>query len=202
MSDAQGRTPKVPTVVDHLLAASWLCTGGVHMERWGQAHTEVLHGQVPVIGAFHVQQHWIPVVLLPIGTCLHAHIWDAISHDDIATLLTRLGASMGFTETVVQQDKRLFFSTELCGALAITFVWHLLLGIMLPTCAEETLCIHQKLKAQTLEKFQTAQITMRPGFWGRGNVEETSEDEGTGPSHPLVGEHPAEIPGSWLSICG
>lgn len=93
---------------------------------------------------------------------------------------------MGVDEVLMKCLDRLFFLSDLCGALAISFVHHALFRSQLPTCREEASYVHEKLRHKFHEAIAAAQIAMRPWKWGSGDVEE-SESEAEFTTLPEIG---------------
>jgi len=117
----------------------------------------------------------------PVGDVLHVFSWDEITHGDIGfpSVLQTLGSSLGFKQVLINQQKRMFFSTSLCGALAIeaiAYLRHSLVNCMLPSNAEDAMNFHAKFRSMFVHALQNAQITVRPWVWGHGiDDEQTTE---------------------------
>eukprot|EP00435_Cladocopium_sp_Y103_P042710 s112_g11.t2 len=63
----------------------------------------------------------------------------------------------------------MFFTTECCGAAALSFLHHALLHVMLPTSADEVQYVHDKFRKIYVESVLTCQIASRPWVWGKGD---------------------------------
>ena len=73
---------------------------------------------------------------------------------------------------MIQREHRMFFTTELCGALAIAFIRHVLIGTQLPTDCTDATVIHARLKEAYIKELTRCQIARRPWIWGAGDKPE------------------------------
>ena len=60
-------------------------------------------------------------------------------------------------------------TTELCGALAIAFIRHVLIGTQLPSDCTDATVIHARLKEAYTKELVRCQIARRPWIWGAGD---------------------------------
>jgi hypothetical protein len=119
-------SPKECVVIDPLVTQACI--------PWSTGHGEVKTKGLPVIGVFQIDSHWVPFVLIPNGDVLQASTWDAPHHDHskMNQILSTLGTSLGFVSVQILRVQRLFFATQFCGALAMGFLLHSLIDMMLP----------------------------------------------------------------------
>ena len=176
------KTPtRKPVVLDPLLTAGWLKTSGVTVHQWASLHPEILRDQLPILAVLWVDAHWIPVYMNPIGAVLHVFTWDETSHDDAGfpSVIQTLGSSLGFQQVSINQQKRIFFSTSLCGALAIAFLRHSVLNSMLPSNSADAMNFHAKFRSMFVHALQHVHTTVRPWVWGHGldEVGSSSHDD-------------------------
>eukprot|EP00435_Cladocopium_sp_Y103_P044568 s394_g12.t1 len=157
-------------VVDPLVSSSWGVRGGGSMYNWTDAHPEVFREQVQVVTAVLVDHHWIPVLMQPNGDVLNFLMWDSTTqHAALENALSRIALGLGFARSLVNCHKRMFFNSELCGALAIAFIQHSLLGTMLPTTNEDAQNFHMKYRDLFVQSLSQAELTSRPWVWGVGD---------------------------------
>eukprot|EP00435_Cladocopium_sp_Y103_P014640 s2285_g3.t1 len=170
----QARTSRTPVrqciVVDPLVSSSWVLNTRA-MQQWAAAHPEIFGNQQQVITVLLVSSHWIPLVLRPNGQVLDCLLWDAPSADHTAVnrMLDGLALSLGFARVLVNCHKRMFFTSSLCGALAVAFIQHHLLGTLLPTNNEDAQNFHAKYRDLFCQSLATVDIATRPWQWGSGD---------------------------------
>ena len=157
--------------IDPLIISAWIQQRGFSCELWAKDHCEIKTQAVPIVTAVMIESHWIPVVLKPAQELLHVHTWDGvgISHEALDVLLRRLAIALGFTDILVCREQRMFFSSTLCGALAISFVRSVLVGNQLPTSHDEAQYVHDNLRSRFAQALQESQIAPRPWIWGAGD---------------------------------
>ena len=172
-------------VLDPLIATSWIQNKGFDCALWGKDHPEVASKAVPIITAVLVEQHWIPVFMVSVQQVLQVRIWDVASadHSRIDALAQKLASGLGLTSALLCHEHRLFFTSQLCGALAIAFLRGALIGSLLPTTDAEAGAIHVKLRGSFCQELRRCQITRRPWIWGAG-------DTGGPPDTPESGGRP------------
>ena len=158
-------------MLDPLIATSWIQTKGFDCSLWGRDHPEILNQGVPIITVVLVDQHWIPVFMNPVKEVLQVQTWDAptVRHGDLDQVIHKLAESLGFADTLIQHEHRMFFTSHLCGALAIAFLRGVLIGTMLPGTSDEASLVHTKLRAIFADELKRCQITRRPWVWGAGD---------------------------------
>ena len=166
-------SPKTCVVIDPLVTSSWLSCGPHACTHWAVGHAEVKSRGLPVIGVFHIDSHWVPFVLIPNGDVLQVNTWDAPHHNHsrMNQILSALGTALGFASAPILRVQRLFFTTQFCGALAMGFLLHSLIDIMLPTSHDDAIALHQKLRTSFSGCFATSSsrpATLDVGYWWSG----------------------------------
>ena len=73
------------------------------------------------------------------------------------------------TLALVNSQKRGFSSSHLCGALAIAFLYSMLVKVMLPVSYDDTVNAHHMLREKCCQALIQSQITHRPWIWGAGD---------------------------------
>ena len=170
------------TVLDPLLITGWLHHGHQACSDWGASHPEIQKKGGLLISACMVEKHWVPVVMKPVGVRLHITTWDSPDHDHskLIVLLEAIGQALGFSQVIMERHHRLFFSSDKCGAMAMTDLHHALLGVMLPTGSDEVVVLHDRFRQAFTAAVAEAQLAHRPWVWGAGD------------QHPV----PMELPSS------
>ena len=164
-------TVKQLVTIDPVITTAWIQNKGFSCEKWGHDHGFVMAKSLPVATVFLVNGHWIPVFMRPIGTTLNVSVWDADSNDHLKLngILEQLGLSMGFITVIIQRERRMFFTSDLCGTLAIAYLHDALLQVQLPVNHEETLQRLQLYREHFIKSFSSCDITKRPWIWGKGD---------------------------------
>ena len=158
-------------VIDPLLMTSWIQNKGFDCACWGRDHPEIAKHSMPIVTVALVDQHWIPLLMTPIKGVLQVQTWDhkQESHQGLESVLHRLAISLGFTSALIQHEHRMFFSSDLCGALAIVYLRGALCGAQLPSSTDEAAVIHTRLRETYCAELRRCQITRRPWIWGAGD---------------------------------
>ena len=165
-------------VIDPLLATAWISGKGFDCKLWAQDHPDIKAKGSLVITALLINHHWIPVFMSPVKDVLQVFTWDGATacHDGLTNMVQTLAVGLGFTNALMCREHRLFFSSDLCGALAIVFLRHALVGTLLPTDGHEATLVHSKLRERFVQVLQNCQITDRPWIWGAGPADFTPAD--------------------------
>jgi hypothetical protein len=74
-------------------------------EKWADQHPQVFeHGQ-HVVTAFSLDNHWLPLWLVPEGSVLQVHTFndECASRDRLESILTALAMRLGFREITVHR---------------------------------------------------------------------------------------------------
>ena len=103
-------------MLDPLLLTGWAHHGAHQCQVWAQSHPDLRAKQTCILSACMLDKHWVPVV----QTFL---TWDVPqnSHDALNGVIAAIGKVLGFVEINHVRHQRLFFSTDKCGALALSF---------------------------------------------------------------------------------
>ena len=154
-----------------LIATSWIQTKGFDCSLWGRDHPEILAKGIPIITVVLVDKHWIPVFMAPVKDVLQVQTWDHpdANHAELDKVIHRLATSLGFSTALICHEHRKFFTSHLCGALAIAFLRGVLIGTQLPATADEAHLFHIRLRQIFQIELQRCQITRRPWVWGAGD---------------------------------
>ena len=164
-------------VIDPLVSTAWIQDRGFDCQLWADDHTEVREKGVAIFTVVLIDKHWIPVYMSPLHGVLHVHTWDGMnaSHEGLDDMVQKLAIALGFTNALIWREHRLFFTSTLCGALAIAFLRYALIGALLPTDCTEATAIHGKLKDAYAQELKRCQIARRPWVWGAGDRSSSSQ---------------------------
>ena len=160
-----GNAVRRVVVLDPLLATTWSHQKEFDCAKWAADHPEVFRDGAIVISAVQIESHWIPLCLVPSKRTLHAHTWDKTEHDHapMNEWVHRLSHALGFEETSICREQRLFFTSNSCGSLAIAFIRLMLIGGQLPSNDDEAQQLHNTLRALYRTEVSRCQIARRPG---------------------------------------
>ena len=160
-------------VIDPLLASAWIVGRGFDSTLWAKDHPEVRQSNMPVITAVLANQHWIPVFMSPAHDVLQVSTWDhnTACHDQLNQVVQKLAVGLGFSSALICREHRMFFTSELCGSLALAFLRNALIGSLLATDNHEACAIHDLLRDRYTQILQGCQIVDCPWVWGAGDVE-------------------------------
>ena len=181
-------TAKPVQVLDPLLVSAWVNGKGFDCSLWAKDHQGIRDSKFTMISAVLVDQHWIPVYLNPVQDILHVYTWGelAADHAHLNNIFTKLASAWGFVDALICKEQRLFFTTDLCGALAVSFLRSTLGGTQLPSNTSEAEQVHDKLRAQFKDAIQQCQISHRPWIWGAGDHDDPDRVRSIHPGHSPV----------------
>ncbi|CAL1159962.1 unnamed protein product, partial [Cladocopium goreaui] len=167
---AGGTFPEI-CMIDPLVFSAWVQNKGFDVALWARDHPEISTKGVPIVTVALLDGHWVPLFMSPVKGVLNVHTWDGMnaSHDGLEGVITALSDALGFQEAMILREHRLFFTTELCGALAIAFIRHVLIGTQLPSDCTDATVIHARLKEAYTKELARCQIARRPWIWGAGD---------------------------------
>ena len=181
--DAQVRFSQNPVkqlvTIDPIITTAWMQDKAFDCQAWGKDHGFIYRQSLPVAAVFLLSDHWVPVSMHPTGDTLQVFVWDADggNHLKLNQVIETLGLSMGFLSVIIQRDRRMFFTTELCGTLAIAYLHNTLLHVQLPSNHEETEQRMVMYREQFVNSFSTCDITRRPWIWGKGDRAASSTED-------------------------
>ena len=174
----KGNKAIVPAcVIDPLISTAWVMGKGFDCKFWAKDHPEIAQKLHPIITVVLIEHHWVPVYMTPVQGVLHAFTWDRAEaqHEGLNNVLQQLASALGFESALICREHRLFFTSELCGSLAIAFLRNALVGTQLPADCGEAVTVHAMLRSKFAQTVQRAQITDRPWIWGAGDQASSSD---------------------------
>ena len=155
--------------LDPLLASSWLQGGSTDAVREWLAQFPDLTTIVTVVSA---KGHWLPIVWTAGISDVQVALWEHVEVDvDFLNPLHGLVSSSWGRPMFGLACTRRSFARGLCGAAAVAFVSHRLLGHDLPSSYDALLLLHQDLKASFAATCNTATVLPKPWCWGLGTAD-------------------------------
>ena len=152
--------------LDPLLAVGWLQCGVVEqVAEWIQQFPEM----TSIITALPVNGHWMPVMWTLGHSEVRVAMWE---HNEVE--IDGLSSLHGLVCSAWQRPHfslactRRSFAREFCGAAAIAFAFHKLLGKDLPSSEAELSELHSDLKASFIEASKAELFHRKPWCWGLG----------------------------------
>ena len=161
-------------MIDPLLVTGWIHHGTSMCQAWGDFHPEIKHESMLIVTACLVEHHWVPLFMCPQGERLSVHTWDSPHHDHtvINQMCEILAQSLGYQGASIERLHRMFFVSDRCGALAMSFLSYSLRHTMLPTSGDEAELIHQRLRDVFRQSVAQGPVTTRPWIWGAGDADD------------------------------
>ena len=163
--------------IDPLLMSAWveqLSDFGIQFLSQVGAH---LMPGTSIVTAVDVQGHWIPLQFLRVKDTLYIFTWDepSVSHAALGPLYRAAQHAFNCQATSIHRVQRAFFTADCCGALAIAFLHHVLLGTPLPTTEQMAMSFHATLKTRFEMHLSMAHTCPRPWIWAAGPADATQQ---------------------------
>ena len=154
-------------MIDPLLMAGWVATAGENCEIWVNQYCT---SPRVVATIALVQNHWVPIVLIPRDQVLHVHTWDSptVDHTCLEPIFAKLDSAMGLSGHQTARLYRMFPMNEGCGVMAVAFIAYMLHDRMLPTTPDDVHAFHTLLRAKFIEAVQTHETCTKPWKWANG----------------------------------
>jgi hypothetical protein len=146
------------------------------MHKW-QEEIQLRQHMCHVIFAACIDQHWLPFWLSPHGHSLRCHTFhfDGVDTTVMDAALFELAADLGFSDCVIHRVPTPVHETGLCGAMAMSFLAHVVLRTPLPQDDQQLRDRSWKMKQKFADTIEHRPPTT-PMLWGW---------HGTGESRPL-----------------
>ena len=110
--------------------------------------------------------------------------WDATDrvHPLLQSLCEQIACSLGNVKLEIQHFCRDFQSDDRCGALAVGFLSHTILGSELPNSSAELDVVHSQLRNSFRDALAVEGDVCAPVIWGSGDSSNTAgSSDGAGP---------------------
>lgn len=156
--------------LDPLLFSTWDSVGKNMCIHWCQHHPQIKEANHQIVSAINFDDHWMPVWITAHRDVLQVHVVDNFHGmfpmlDDIGNTLA---VHLGFSEVVYHWIPVGFPQDEMCGALTIAFLGHIIAKEPLPQTQRELQDLHVNLRAAFVEAVYTSACCRCPVVWGRG----------------------------------
>ena len=168
-----------PAVIDPLRFSSWFDDRSMPCTQWARSQQDVWIMQSKVIGVFKWEHHWFPVLLIPEGD----HVTIMLSHKQLqiparlVNMLVDIVTALGFGGIRFHHEIPNFVCYSACGASAIDFLRHKLLGTPISTAYAQVWQIHSFLRERFRQALLLETLVSRPWVWASGDSDEESEKE-------------------------
>jgi len=152
--------------LDPLIALGWSKSGSSDVVTdWIRQHPDM----TTIITVLPVHDHWVPIAWT-VGLCeVQVSMWEHtdVEIESLCPLHGLISASWGKPRFVLACTRR-SFSRGFCGAAAVAFMFHKLLGKDLPTSEDDLALLHQDLRLSFEAACSSAVYLPKPWCWGLG----------------------------------
>ena len=157
-------------VLEPLILHTWSTLGPALCESWCRSHAQQIARGFHIVSALLVRDHWIPIWIVPNPYMLQVHLLhdDLLQDDDVLPLVTVMKTVLGFPEHVLHRMPQRITDHSLCGAVAVSFLNHILLGSNLPLDLQALTTAHANLRASFVQAVLQNQCCRCPIAWGAG----------------------------------
>ena len=159
-----------PLVIDPLRFSSWFDGRSLQSSRWAQSQCDVWVNQTKVIGVFKWDKHWFPVLFLPAGD----HVTIVLSHRHLqipaklVNMLVDIASGLGFEGIRFHHEMPNFICHSACGASAIDFLRHKLLGLSVAVKYSQVWSLHVQFRDFFRQALLHETLVSRPWVWASG----------------------------------
>ena len=179
----QGTSEQNVIVWDPLLLSAVIRTGQFHIVR---ELVKQLPQHATVITAFVVDKHWHPMIWRLDEAGVYAYTCGLVYAFSLAhqAVQKEICKARGAPFSPVHNRPLPFIVNDKCGAMAISYIRHLLLGETMPASITELQTAHEGLRSDFTIACQD--VTTRPWLWANG------QDDFRGPLSNLLLDHGVE----------
>jgi len=157
-------------MMDPLMLLAWDPIGQGLCTAWCRRNMQVPNHGFHVVAAFVHNEHWFPVWMVPHGRTLVVHFLDDDLFDSclLDPMLEILKSEFAFHEVVKHTFPSLLDADNMCGAIAIAFLGHIIVAAPLPTTMDELHDLHSNMKASFVQALHDGSCCICPVAWGSG----------------------------------
>ena len=125
------------------------------------------HVPTHILTVLWVDQHWAPFWIEPNGNVAKIHTlhFDQIEQSTVRDVSHALATVLGFADSITHWVPNLSYSSGLCGALAVSFLAHILVGARLPQDDQQLRSRSWDMKHRFIEATDSTS-TVLPLLWG------------------------------------
>ena len=150
---------------------SWDDVGHILTEKWCGNFPQVKDLGHQIIGVVLEGDHWLPLWIVPGGMVLVVHTFDDIvAYDIFDGKLRWLGLPLGFPEVVIHRVPNGLPTHQMCGAHALAFLTHIVLGSDLPETIKELDMMRVHMRASFVQAMHEGSTCFCPVVWGQGGT--------------------------------
>ncbi|CAL1136432.1 unnamed protein product, partial [Cladocopium goreaui] len=166
-----------PLVIDPLRFSSWFDGRSLSCVQWARSQPDVWVNQTKIIGVFKWDNHWFPVLFIPEGD----HVTISLSHRQVqiparlVNMFVDIATELGFGGIRFHHEMPNFVCHSACGASAIDFLRHGLLGCPLAVTYAQVWGQHAQFREFFRLTLLNETMVSRPWVWASGE----SDDEVT-----------------------
>ena len=164
---------KKPDVIclESLNFLQWDDVGHILTEKWCVGFPQVKQLGHQIVGIVLEGEHWLPLWIVPGGMVLVIHTFDDIVDYDIFDGKLRwLGLHLGFEDVVIHRVPNGLPSHNMCGAHALAFLAHILIGSDLPESIDELETMRVNMRASFVQAMYEGSTCFCPIVWGTGGT--------------------------------
>ena len=160
-------------MMDPLLLSTWETIGPALCEAWCRRNMEVPTKGFHIVAVFIHAEHWFPIWIVPHGVTLVAHVIEdaLVDYQILQPMLAVLRAQFAFHASVLHTIPNLLPQHDMCGAAAIAFLGHVMVGADLPQTLEDLSDYHANMKAAFAQALFAGQCCICPVSWGSWNCQ-------------------------------
>ena len=169
-----------PMVIDPLHFSSWFDERSLSCVQWAKSQPDVWINQTKLIGVFKWDNHWFPVLFIPEGD----HVTISLSHRHLqiparlVNMFVDMATELGFGGIRFHHEMPNFVCYSACGASAIDFLRHRLLGCPIATTYAQVWGQHAQFREFFRQTLLNETMVSRPWVWasGEGDDEDTEKE--------------------------
>ena len=157
-------------MLEPLLFSTWDTVGKLICESWCRAHSQVKERGVHIVTAQFVDDHWVPIWIVPSTSHLTFHFMhDGVTpFERILPMVEVLCTQLGFSDHVVHWFPQRLPTHDYCGSAAVAFLGQVIVGAGLPNDLSALQNMHSNMKASFVQAVLTNQCCRCPVAWGSG----------------------------------
>ena len=141
------------TFMEPLIFSCWDSDGQVISAQWCSQNPQILLRGQNVLSAAVLDGHWMPLWFAPDGFTLQVHtLSDAPQGmDQLEAQLATISRQLGFQRFVLHRIPKLVEDDTRCGAYAMCFLAHVVMGPPLPQSAFDLRTHHTNMRASFVQ---------------------------------------------------
>jgi hypothetical protein len=136
------------TFFEPLVFTCWDSIGHIIAEKWAEQHPQVFDQGQHVVTAVSIDDHWLPIWLVPEGLVLQVHTLndECAGRERLEMILNALATRLGFRETTIHRIPKAVPDESRCGAYAMAFLAHVIKRMPLPETMHDLRTLHANMR--------------------------------------------------------